>query len=202
MRQKKIVLDGTLCFILLRLCYNRLREEWYPGGYPPRADGRPMQYMPGETSPAGRRLLQVNHLGCQLGLLPCLCSRLEGICPFIWPQPLGSPLPLTGMMPLFCLCLDLSRTVCLYFCLCSALQICFYLGDFCCPACAPACCCADAVACTSTPELALGVTKMLALPRSAAWVMQNPCSKSGFLSQTFRFPQLFMKFQFALIPKS
>ncbi|KAL0041133.1 hypothetical protein WJX77_005807 [Trebouxia sp. C0004] len=59
MRQKKIVLDGTLCFILLRLCYNRLREEWYPGGYPPRADGQPMQHMPGETSPAGRRLLQV-----------------------------------------------------------------------------------------------------------------------------------------------
>ncbi|DBB18556.1 TPA: hypothetical protein ACH3X3_000188 [Trebouxia sp. C0006] len=70
MRQKKIVLDGTLCFILLRLCYNRLREEWYPGGYPPRTDGRPMQHMPGETSPAGRRLLQVTHPDCQLGLLP------------------------------------------------------------------------------------------------------------------------------------
>lgn len=62
MKQRKILLDNALCFILLRLCYNRLRAEWYPGGYPPRADARPMQHMPGEISPAGTRLLQVSHI--------------------------------------------------------------------------------------------------------------------------------------------
>ena len=58
MQQRRVPLDGTLCFILLRLCYNRLREEWYPGGYPPTAAAN-KQHTPGETSPADTRLLQV-----------------------------------------------------------------------------------------------------------------------------------------------
>ncbi|KAL3134957.1 hypothetical protein ABBQ32_007917 [Trebouxia sp. C0010 RCD-2024] len=58
MQQHKIMVDDAVCFVLLRLCFNRLREEWYPGGYPPTA-GQAMHRHPGETSPAGRRLLQV-----------------------------------------------------------------------------------------------------------------------------------------------
>lgn len=59
MQQRRVPLDGTVCFILLRLCYNRLREEWYPGGYPPTADAvKPL--VSGDISPADRRLLQVS----------------------------------------------------------------------------------------------------------------------------------------------
>lgn len=36
MKQQGHIVDEAVCFILLRLCYNRLRESWYPGGYPPR----------------------------------------------------------------------------------------------------------------------------------------------------------------------
>lgn len=60
MQQRKIIVDEAVCFILLRLCFNRLREEWYPGGYPPTT-GQAMHRHPGETSPAGKRLLQVSH---------------------------------------------------------------------------------------------------------------------------------------------
>lgn len=58
MRQRGIKLDNTLCFILLRLCYNRLREEWYPGGYPPVPEQHP-RHLLGGTSPAGKHLIQV-----------------------------------------------------------------------------------------------------------------------------------------------
>ena len=135
MRQRKIVLDGTLCFILLRLCYNRLREEWYPGGYPPRAEGsaKLMQRMPGERSPAGKRLLQVVYLTCPLAspfafplqldlpfgpslwILPLDLSFGPSIC--IWTFPLHLDLPfgpslcisrchccLPVPLPLLCLC--------------------------------------------------------------------------------------------------
>ena len=99
MRQKKIVLDGALCFILLRLCYNRLREEWYPGGYPPRAEGsaKLMQHMPGERSPAGKRLLQVVHLTAPL------TSPLVSIWTFPLDLPFGPSLltfPLHWLLPL------------------------------------------------------------------------------------------------------
>lgn len=31
-------MDEVVCFILLRLCFNRLRNAWLPGGYPPKKD--------------------------------------------------------------------------------------------------------------------------------------------------------------------
>lgn len=36
MKQRGHTIDEALCFILVRLCYNRLRKSWYPGGYPPK----------------------------------------------------------------------------------------------------------------------------------------------------------------------
>lgn len=68
MRQRGIKLDNTLCFVLLRLCYNRLREEWYPGGYPPTPDKHP-HHMPGQTSPAGRHLIQVHYKAVTLSAI-------------------------------------------------------------------------------------------------------------------------------------
>ena len=35
MKQRGFEVDEVLCFILVRLCYNRLRSAWRPGGYPP-----------------------------------------------------------------------------------------------------------------------------------------------------------------------
>ena len=36
MKQRGHVVDEAVCFILVRLCYNQLRDAWYPGGYPPK----------------------------------------------------------------------------------------------------------------------------------------------------------------------
>ncbi|CAL8460572.1 g101 [Coccomyxa elongata] len=36
MKQRGHVVDEAVCFILVRLCYNQLRDSWYPGGYPPK----------------------------------------------------------------------------------------------------------------------------------------------------------------------
>lgn len=38
MKQKGIKVGETHCFALLRLCFNRIRALWYPGGYPPTKD--------------------------------------------------------------------------------------------------------------------------------------------------------------------
>ena len=35
MKKKGIKVGETHCFALLRLCFNRIRALWYPGGYPP-----------------------------------------------------------------------------------------------------------------------------------------------------------------------
>ena len=38
-RARGVPVDDAVAFILLRLCYNKLRSAWFPGGYPPgRAD--------------------------------------------------------------------------------------------------------------------------------------------------------------------
>ena len=38
-RARGVPVDDALAFILVRLCYNKLRAAWFPGGYPPgRAD--------------------------------------------------------------------------------------------------------------------------------------------------------------------
>lgn len=36
LKQRGHLVDEAVCFILVRLCYNRLRDAWYPGGYPPK----------------------------------------------------------------------------------------------------------------------------------------------------------------------
>ena len=38
MKQQGHVVDEVVCFILLRLCFNCLRNAWLPGGYPPKKD--------------------------------------------------------------------------------------------------------------------------------------------------------------------
>ena len=38
MKQQGHAVDEVVCFILLRLCFNRLRNAWLPGGYPPKKD--------------------------------------------------------------------------------------------------------------------------------------------------------------------
>ena len=38
MKQQGHVVDEVVCFILLRLCFNSLRNAWLPGGYPPKKD--------------------------------------------------------------------------------------------------------------------------------------------------------------------
>ena len=39
MKQQGQAVDEVVCFILLRLCFNCLRDAWLPGGYPPKKDG-------------------------------------------------------------------------------------------------------------------------------------------------------------------
>ena len=38
MKQQGQAVDEVVCFILLRLCFNCLRDAWLPGGYPPKKD--------------------------------------------------------------------------------------------------------------------------------------------------------------------
>ena len=38
MKKSGLKVGETHCFALLRLCFNRIRALWYPGGYPPTKD--------------------------------------------------------------------------------------------------------------------------------------------------------------------
>lgn len=54
MKQQGYEVDEVLCFILVRLCYNRLRSAWRPGGYPPvkHQQVRPVLASPGARTAA------------------------------------------------------------------------------------------------------------------------------------------------------
>ena len=93
MQQRKIIVDEAVSFILLRLCFNRLREEWYPGGYPPTA-GQAVHRHPGETSPAGKRLLQVSHRQHVLPSMMSAPSLLSLLSSKSLPPPPGHSSPL------------------------------------------------------------------------------------------------------------
>lgn len=51
MKQQGYEVDEVLCFILVRLCFNRLRSAWRPGGYPPT---KHQQVRPVLASPGAR----------------------------------------------------------------------------------------------------------------------------------------------------
>lgn len=62
MKLRGVRMDETHAVILLRTCYNRLRQSWVPGGYPPhRADagagGGPL--LGSRRSQLRERLLEV-----------------------------------------------------------------------------------------------------------------------------------------------
>ncbi len=38
-------MDEVVCFILLRLCFNCLRNAWLPGGYPPKKDASKVSFQ-------------------------------------------------------------------------------------------------------------------------------------------------------------
>ncbi len=68
MKLHGVRMDESHANLLLRMCYNRLRQAWVPGGYPPhRADGQAggaSAALPGSRrSQEGQRLLEVR--GCQ-----------------------------------------------------------------------------------------------------------------------------------------
>ena len=60
MKQRGFEVDEVLCFILVRLCYNRLRSAWRPGGYPPSKAQQDRISLSGGAAAggAGRALLK------------------------------------------------------------------------------------------------------------------------------------------------
>lgn len=56
MKLHKVSMDETHAVIMLRMCYNRLRQTWVPGGYPPhRPDGPAAGSGAGSALPGMRR---------------------------------------------------------------------------------------------------------------------------------------------------
>jgi flavin-binding protein dodecin len=62
MKLRGVRMDETHAVILLRICYNRLRQSWVPGGYPPNRASAPVAVanLPGSRrSHECQRLLEV-----------------------------------------------------------------------------------------------------------------------------------------------
>ena len=67
MKLHGVRMDESHANLLLRMCYNRLRQAWVPGGYPPhRADGQAggaSAALPSSRrSQEGQRLLEVRNV--------------------------------------------------------------------------------------------------------------------------------------------
>ena len=80
MKLRGVRMDETHAVILLRICYNRLRQSWVPGGYPPNRASAPVAVgsLPGSRrSQECQRLLEVRCCCC---CCCCCCLCCPPVC--------------------------------------------------------------------------------------------------------------------------